>query len=43
MDTVLATVKCMRALRAGLLEKQKNERSEYMIKAPFEEHFETFH
>ncbi|AEE29190.1 valyl-tRNA synthetase / valine-tRNA ligase (VALRS) [Arabidopsis thaliana] len=26
MDTVLATVKCMRALRAGLLEKQKNER-----------------
>ncbi|XP_010458966.1 PREDICTED: valine--tRNA ligase, mitochondrial 1 [Camelina sativa] len=26
METVLATVKCMRALRAGLLEKQKNER-----------------
>ncbi|VVA98459.1 unnamed protein product [Arabis nemorensis] len=26
MDTVLATVKCLRALRAELLEKQKNER-----------------
>ncbi|XP_048593948.1 valine--tRNA ligase, mitochondrial 1-like [Brassica napus] len=26
METVLATVKCLRALRAALLEKQKNER-----------------
>ncbi|RID48468.1 hypothetical protein BRARA_I04978 [Brassica rapa] len=26
METVLASVKCLRALRAGLMEKQKNER-----------------
>lgn len=43
MEIILATVKCMRALRAGLLEKQKKERSEYIIKAPFKEYFETFH
>ena len=41
METVLASVKCLRALRAELLEKQKNERSD---KNPFffwKEHFET--
>lgn len=34
METVLASVKCLRALRAELMEKQKNERSVYIELKP---------